>query len=157
MPGLFLTWALPLVATVTGSRPGCTRKSREKTPRGADMNLTDKQRLQFRRMNFAYLEYQPLDGNTDRTPKFFNRPNQTNSLDYVWTISPTKVNELLITASLDVVRIPVDAAHFFDRTKACALPCRLDYPYIFNDGKLLPNRIPTVTMANFSTLSGGPY
>src|SRR5262249_52073200 len=58
---------------------------------------------------------------------------------------------------LDVVRIPVDAAHFFDRTKACALPCRLDYPYIFNDGKLLPNRIPTVTMANFSTLSGGPY
>ncbi len=122
-----------------------------------DANLTARQRLTFRRQNYTYLEYQPLDGNTDRTPKFFDRPNQTNSLNYVWTISPTKVNELLVTASLDVVRIPVDAAHFFDRTKACALPCRLDYPYIFTDGKLIPNRIPTVTMANFSTLSGGPY
>jgi Carboxypeptidase regulatory-like domain/TonB-dependent Receptor Plug Domain len=122
-----------------------------------DANLTDRQRLTFRRQNYTYLEYQPLDGNTDRTPKFFDRPNQTNSLNHVWTISPTKVNELLVTASLDVVRIPVDAAHFFDRTKACALPCRLDYPYIFNDGKLLPNRIPTATMTNFSTLSGGPY
>src|SRR5262245_1686607 len=91
-------------------------------------NLTAKQRLTFRRQNYTYLEYQPLDGNTDRTPKFFDRPNQTNSLNYVWTISPTKVNELLVTASLDVVRIPVDAANFFDRTKACALPCRLDYP-----------------------------
>ena len=122
-----------------------------------DENLTSRQRLTFRRQNYTYLEYQPLDGNTDRTPKFFDRPNQTNSLNYVWTISPTKVNELLVTASLDVVRIPVDAANFFDRTKACSLPCRLDYPYIFNDGKLLPNRIPTVTMANFSTLNGGPY
>ena len=122
-----------------------------------DANLTARQRLTFRRQNYSYLEYQPLDGNTDRTPKFFDRPNQTNSLNYVWTISPTMVNELLVTASLDVVRIPVDAAHFFDRTKACALPCRLDYPYIFTDGKLMPNRIPTVTMANFSNLSGGPY
>ena len=50
-------------------------------------------------MNYTYLEYQPLDGNTDRTPKFFNRPNQTSSLDYVWTISPSKVNEALTTAS----------------------------------------------------------
>ena len=52
-----------------------------------DINLTDKQRLQFRRMNYAFWEYQPLDGGTDETPKFFNRPNQTNSLSHVWTIS----------------------------------------------------------------------
>jgi hypothetical protein len=117
-----------------------------------DMNLTDKQRLQFRRMNFAYLEYQPLDGNSDRTPKFFNRPNQTNSLDYVWTVSPTKVNEVLLTVSLDDVYIPVDTAHFFNRTQA-----GLNYPYIFPEGKLIPTRIPTVNMNPFSQLSGGPY
>jgi hypothetical protein len=29
----------------------------------ADFNLTDRQRLSFRRSNFSYLEYQPLDGN----------------------------------------------------------------------------------------------
>ena len=59
-------------------------------------------------MNFAFWEYQPLDGGTPYTPKYFNRPNQTNSLNYVWTISPTKVNEVLATVSLDDVYIPVD-------------------------------------------------
>ena len=117
-----------------------------------DMNLTDKQRLQFRRQNFAYFEYQPLDGNSDRTPKFFNRPNQTNSLDHVWTISPTKVNEVLLTVSLDDVYIPVDTAHFFDRTQA-----GINYPYIFPEGKLVPTRIPTAKISPFSDLNGGPY
>ncbi len=125
-----------------------------------DVNVSDKQRLRFRLSNYTYLEYQPLDGNTDRTPKFFNRPNKTGSLNYVWTISPTKVNEVLVTASEDIVKIPVDTAHFYDRTQACAgspVPCGL-YQYIFPvSEKLLPNRIPTVNMSNFSTLSGGPY
>ena len=31
-----------------------------------DMNLTDKQRVQFRRMNYAFWEYQPLDGSRTR-------------------------------------------------------------------------------------------
>jgi predicted heme/steroid binding protein len=125
-----------------------------------DYNLTSKQRLTFRRQHYTYLELQPLDGNSDRTPKFFDRPNQTNSLSHVWTISPTKVNELLITGSVDTVRIPVDTAHFFDKTKACAgvtVPCNPNYPYIFNDGKLIPTRIPTIKVSNFSDLNGGPY
>ena len=106
--GILNAWPVPNLGTPIGGNGNWfaarlhTQEQRKDTL-GADMNLTDKQRLQFRRMNYAYLEYQPLDGNTDRTPKFFNRPNQTNSLDYVWTISPTKVNELLITASLDDV------------------------------------------------------
>jgi hypothetical protein len=125
-----------------------------------DVNATDKHRFRFRFMNYYYLEYQPLDGNTDRTPKFFDRPNRTGSIDYVWTISPTKVNEFLVTASQDIVKIPIDEQNFFDRTQACAgsvVPCSLDYPYIFPDGKLVPNRIPTVNMSPFSGLSGGPY
>ncbi|MBV9265280.1 MAG: carboxypeptidase regulatory-like domain-containing protein, partial [Acidobacteriaceae bacterium] len=118
----------------------------------ADINVTEKQRLQFRRMNYKFFEYQPLDGTPTETPKFFNRPNQTNSLDYVWTISPTLVNEALATVSLDDVYIPVDTAHFFDRTTA-----GIDYPYIFPQGKLIENRIPTANISNLSTLTGGPY
>jgi hypothetical protein len=117
-----------------------------------DMNLTDKQRLQFRRMNYAFWEYQPLDGGTNETPKFFNRPNQTNSLSHVWTLSPTVVSEALATVSLDDVYIPVDGANFLDRTTV-----GLNYPYIFPQGKLIPNRIPTVNLGSFSQLSGGPY
>ena len=117
-----------------------------------DMNLSDRQRLQFRRMNYAFWEYVPLDGGTNETPRYFNRPNQTNSLNHIWTISPTMVNELLATVSLDDVYIPVDGANFFDRTTA-----GINYPYIFPAGKLLPNRIPTVNLSTFSGLSGGPY
>jgi predicted heme/steroid binding protein len=117
-----------------------------------DLNLTEKQRLRFRRVYFTFWEYQPLDGGTNETPKFFDRPNQTNSLDHVWTISPTKVNEVLFSFSQDNVHIPVDQAHFLDRTTV-----GLNFPYIFPTGKEIPNRIPTVNMSAFSGLSGGPY
>jgi len=118
----------------------------------ADINITGTQRLQFRRNNYSFNEYQPLDGTPTRTPKFFNRPNQTNSLDYVWTVSPTIVNEALATVSLDDVYIPVDTANFFDRTKA-----GLNYPYIFPNGKLIPTRIPTANITGLTGLTGGPY
>src|SRR5713101_7945258 len=117
-----------------------------------DLNLTDKQRLRFRRVYFTFHEYQPLDAGTNETPKFFDRPNQTNSIDHVWTISPTKVNEVLFSFSLDEVHIPVDQKNFLDRTTV-----GLNYPYIFPTGKEIPTRIPTVNMSAFSQLSGGPY
>src|SRR5580693_4541629 len=117
-----------------------------------DLNLTDTQHLRFRRIYFTFFEFQPLDGGTNETPKFFNRPNQTNSLDWVWTLSPTKVNEVLFTFSKDNVHIPVDQAGFLDRTTV-----GLNYPYIFPDGKEIPTRIPSVNMSAFSGLSGGPY
>jgi predicted heme/steroid binding protein len=125
-----------------------------------DINLTEKQRLRLRRVYFTFWEYQPLDGGTNETPKYFDRPNQTNSIDHIWTISPTKVNEVLLTYSQDIVHIPVDAAHFLDRTQGAVQGSGyfgLNYPYIFPTGKLLPSRIPTVNMTNFSGLSGGPY
>jgi hypothetical protein len=127
-------------------------QNQRKDTLAVDMNLTDKQRLQFRRNNYAYWEYQPLDGTPTETPKYFIRPNQTNSLDHVWTIKPNMVNEFLATASLDDVGIPVDAAHFLDRTTV-----GINYPYIFPQGKLLPNRIPTAAITNFNTLTGNPY
>lgn len=125
-----------------------------------DANLTNNQRLRFRHVYFAFWEYQPLDGGSGETPKYFNRPNQTYSVDHVWTISPTKVNEILLSYAQDVVHIPVNAAGFLDRTKGAVQGTGffgLNYPYIFPTGKLLPNRIPTVNMSNFSGLSGGPY
>jgi hypothetical protein len=128
-------------------------QNQRKDTLSADFNITDKQRVQFRRMNFAFWEYQPLDGGTDETPKYFNRPNQTNSLSHVWTVSANKVNEILATVSLDDVYIPVDQANFLDRGKV-----GINYPYIFPAGKLIPTRIPTVNMSSpFSGLSGGPY
>ncbi len=127
-------------------------QNQRKDTLAVDMNLTDKQRLQFRRNNFAFNEYQPLDGGTPDTPKYFNRPNQTNSLNHVYTITPTLVNEALATVSLDDVYIPVDSAHFLDRTTV-----GINYPYIFPTGKTVATRIPTANITSFSGLNGGPY
>ena len=118
----------------------------------ADINVTDRDRISFRRNNYKFDEYQPLDGTPTETPKYFHRPNQTNSLDYVKTISPTLVNEAQATVSLDDVYIPVDTAHFFNRTTA-----GINYPYIFPNGKLIPTRIPTANITGLNGLTGNPY
>lgn len=127
-------------------------QNQRKDTLAVDINVTETQRLQFRRNNYTFFEYQPLDGTPTETPKFFIRPNQTNSLDYVWTISPNLVNEALATVSLDDVYIPVDTANFFDRTTA-----GINYPYIFPNGKLIPTRIPTANITGLNGLNGGPY
>jgi TonB dependent receptor-like, beta-barrel len=68
-------------------------------------------------------------------------------------LSPTKVNELLFTVSHDRFLIPVDQAHFLARTMV-----GLNFPYIYPiSEKLIPTRISTVNMSDFSGLSGGPY
>jgi len=158
--GLGILKAYPVADIPIGSAGGTANyyvtakhpQNQRKDTLAADMNLTDKQRLQFRRNNYAFFEYQPLDGTPTETPKFFNRPNQTNSLDHVWTISPNKVNEVIATVSLDDVYIPVDTAHFFDRTTA-----GINYPYIFPTGKLIPTRIPTANITGLNGLTGNPY
>jgi hypothetical protein len=158
--GLGILKAYPVADIPIGSAGGNSNyyvtakhpQNQRKDTLAVDMNLTDKQRLQFRRNNYTFFEYQPLDGTPTETPKFFNRPNQTNSLDHVWTISATKVNELIATASLDDVYIPVDTPNFFDRTKA-----GINYPYIFPQGKLIPTRIPTANITGLNGLTGNPY
>src|SRR5712671_1832332 len=164
--GILNSYPLPNLTTpINGNRnwffSAKHQQNQRKDTIAVDMNLTDKQRLQFRRVYFTFWEYPPLDGGTNETPKFFNRPNQTNSIDHVWTLSSTKVNEVLFSFSLDQVYIPVNQAAFLDRTKGVAQGAGffgLNYPYIFPTGKLIPTRIPTVNMSSpFSQLSGGPY
>ncbi|MGH9430199.1 MAG: carboxypeptidase regulatory-like domain-containing protein, partial [Terriglobia bacterium] len=118
-----------------------------------DVNLSPNQRLRYRGEYYTFFEYQPLDGGSGETPKYFNRPNFTNSLDDTWVISPTKVNEVLLSLSHDRVLIPVNAAGFVDRTTR-----GINFPYIYPASeKEIPTRIPSVNMSEFSGLSGGPY
>jgi hypothetical protein len=164
--GILNAWPAPnLASPVNGNQNWFQFASHPQNQRkdtiAVDVNLTDKQRLRFRRVYFAYFEYQPLDGGTNETPKYFNRPNYTYSVDHTWTLSPTMVNEVLLTYSQDVVHIPVNAAGFLDRTKGAA-QCPgcfgTNYKYVIDpNAKLIPTRIPSVNMTNFSGLSGGPY
>lgn len=118
-----------------------------------DLVLNDHNRFEFRRQDATYFEYQPFDQGSGLTGKYFNRPNQTNVLGWTWTITPTLINELRGTVSIDRVRIPVNEslAGFHRDTLG------INYPYLFPAGKLEPNKIPTVSMPNFYSLAGGPY
>jgi hypothetical protein len=119
-----------------------------------DMLVTDKDRLPFRRQTLSYYEYQPFDQGSGLTPKYFSRPNQTNSLSWIKMISPTIVNEARATVSLDDVYIPVDTS----APGYNALSLGINYPYLMPAGKDIPHKIPTITLTgNFYGLAGGPY
>jgi len=105
-----------------------------------DFVLNDHHHFGFRRQDATYLEYQPFDGGSGLTAKYFNRPNQTNVLAWTWTISPTLINELRGSVSIDRVYIPVNTASAgFNRQTL-----GINFPYIIPGAKGAPNRIPTV-------------
>ncbi len=80
-------------------------------------------------------------------------PNQTNVLAWTWTISPSLINELRGTVSIDRVYIPVNTALAgFNRGTL-----GINFPYIVPGAKAAPDKIPTVTVPNFYGLAGGPY
>ena len=118
-----------------------------------DFLLSSNHRLEFRRQYATYFEYQPFDQGSGLTGKYFNRPNQTNVLAWTWTVSPTLINELRGTVSIDRVYIPVNTALAgFNRGTL-----GINFPYIIPGAKSAEEKIPTVTVPNFYGLAGGPY
>lgn len=120
-----------------------------------DWVINDQHKLEFRRQNATYNEYQPFDQGSGLTGKYFIRPNQTNVLAWTWTISPTMINEARATLSLDNVYIPVNTALAgFNRSSL-----GITFPYIFPASqKAQPGKIPTASVQDsFYSLAGGPY
>jgi hypothetical protein len=118
-----------------------------------DFLLSANHRFEFRRQHATYFEYQPFDQGSGLTGKYFNRPNQTNVLAWTWTISPSLINELRGTVSIDRVYIPVNSALAgFNRSSL-----GINFPYIIPGAKSAPGKIPTVSVPNFYGLAGGPY
>ena len=115
---------------------------------------TDKHHIRFSLLNYNYNDYEPHYGNFNRTPRIFNRPNQIGVLHYTWTINPTTVNDAIVSAAADHVNIGIDTSvGRYDRTQY-----GINYPFLYNAAdKVLPLKIPTINIANFGTLDGGPY
>ena len=115
---------------------------------------SDAHHFRFSLLNYKYNDYEPHFGNFNTNPRVFDRPNQVGVFHYTWTISPTTVNDAFVSAAADHVNIDIDTSSgLFDRTKY-----GINYPYLFgSDTKVVPNKIPTIQVANFGTLDGGPY
>lgn len=110
--------------------------------------------LRFSMLNYNYNSYSPHYGNFNRTPQIWSRPNQIGVFHYSWTISPKTVNEVIVSAAADHVNIGIDTSvGRYDRTQY-----GINFPYLYPaDQKTIPNKIPTIQIANFTTLDGGPY
>ena len=114
----------------------------------------DAHRIRFTLLNYNYTDYSPHYGNFNRNPRIFTRPNQIGVVHYDWTVSPTLVNELVVSAAADHVNIDIDrSSGLYDRTKY-----GINYPFLYSAAsKTIPNKIPTISIPNFDLLDGGPY
>ena len=116
------------------------------------MNLTERQRLHSAATTMHSSNTSRWTERRPRRRSFSIVPTRpTRSITSGPSVR-TMVNEALATVSLDDVYIPVDTAHFFDRTTA-----GINYPYIFPTGKLIQNRIPTANITGLNGLTGNPY
>jgi hypothetical protein len=143
----------PGSANFTQSRP--TQTNQRKDTLSIDVYPTEKHQIRWRLQLYHFIDTSAFRAGTDRAPQIIDRPNQTTSLNWVWTISPTWVNEFLATASRDQVHIFVDTRG--DRYKRSNYG--INYPYIFPNNKEIFDKIPTVNFEAgvYTDLDGGPY
>lgn len=115
---------------------------------------SDAHRLRLTILNYAFHQTAPHNGNFNKLPQKWSRPNQVAVLHYNWNINPRTVNEAIASVAADHVTIGVDTSSgLYDRTKY-----GINYPYLFGAAtKDLPNKYPTISLPNFTLLDGTPY
>lgn len=118
-----------------------------------DYLLNENQSLRYRRQYYNWWQVDAFRANTDRAVTDWERPNITHSLSHTWTVNPTTVNDLMVSASADRVFIGIDQrGNRFGRAQY-----GINYPYIFPDRKEIFDKIPTVAIPGMTDLDGGPY
>jgi Carboxypeptidase regulatory-like domain/TonB-dependent Receptor Plug Domain len=118
-----------------------------------DLLITTNQHILFRRSDNSYYQLSPYNQSNPLVPIIFERPNQVNALGWVWTISPTMINEAHGSVSIDDVYIQAaPGGAGYDRGTF-----GIDFPYIIPGAKASENKIPTASLPTFSSIAGGPY
>ncbi|MBM3804804.1 MAG: TonB-dependent receptor [Acidimicrobiia bacterium] len=157
--GLALLRAYP--APTPGFRQGTnnfvqarpTEAEQRKDTLSVDWNPSERHQVRARIQNYNFIETSAFRSGTDRAPQIIDRPNNTASVSWTFTISPSLVNEFLATASTDRVHIGVDTRGGRFRRSNYGI----NYPYLFPLGKEIIDKIPTIEIANFAQVDGGPY
>jgi hypothetical protein len=117
-----------------------------------DVTPKDNHYFRLRWQNYEGEFADAFRGGTDRAPATLFRPNDTASLNYIWTVTPTLINEALFAASADRVKIAVQTEG--DRYKRSIYG--INYPYLFPE-KEITDKVPTIVIPNFTDIDGGPY
>lgn len=153
--GLLKTYPLPTPGFQSGTsnyiaQSPNPRDTRKDTLR-VDYIINHIHQLSFRGSLFNWNSVDAFRGTFPLARTRWNRPNRSAALSLTSAISPSLINELTFGASADLVFINVFDNGLYQRGHY-----GINYPYIF-PGKEIENKIPTVSISNFSTVDGGPY
>ncbi len=127
------------------------RNQRKDTIR-LDARLNDRNQITYRYSGYSWVAVDSFRGTFPFARTDWDRPNQTQVVNWMSTVRNNFVNELSYSFSLDEVFINVfteSGLHKRSRTG-------INYPYIF-PGKEIDDKIPTISIAGFSEIDGGPY
>jgi hypothetical protein len=119
-----------------------------------DWRLSDQHSLAFRVTHIPYT-FNGIGGST-RFDELNSRPNRTAVGTLTTTISSTFINELTISGSSDGYGV-------ITNDPACGARCErstygVSYPFLFPiEGKLDPEKLPSLTVTGLSGLDMGPY
>lgn len=118
-----------------------------------DYNPVTNQFFKFRFANYNWTSVDAFRSGFDYAVTDWSRPNRTASLGHTWTLSPTAINEFLVSGSVDRVYIGVDRTgeRYLRSTRG------INYPYLFPEPKEINDKIPTIEIPNVGTIDGGPY
>ncbi|HET6862944.1 MAG TPA: TonB-dependent receptor [Pyrinomonadaceae bacterium] len=116
-----------------------------------DYIIGSNNQLSFRGSLFNWDSVDAFRGSFPLARTDWRRPNRSAALSWTSQLSPSLINELTLSASVDRVFINVFNNGLYQREQY-----GINYPYLF-PGKEIENKIPTVTISNFGTVDGGPY
>ncbi len=117
-----------------------------------DYRLNAKNNFTYRYSKYNWVAVDAFRGGMTFARTDWDRPNQTQTASWTSTIKNNLINEFSYTYSKDDVFINVfteDGA--YQRSKY-----GINYPYIFQEKEIF-DKVPTVNLAGFSTIDGGPY
>lgn len=118
-----------------------------------DYRLNDNNQVTFRYSKYSWVAIDAFRGTFPFARTDWNRPNSTQTLSWTSTIRNNLINEATYAHSLDQVFINVfTGTDLYTRSRT-----GITYPYIYPANKEIPDKIPTLSIANFTEIDGGPY
>jgi hypothetical protein len=118
-----------------------------------DYRVNDSHQLTYRYSSQNWVAVDAFRGTFPFARTDWDRPNNTQILNWTSTWGTNLVNEMSYTHSLDEVFINVFESNLYKRSSY-----GINYRYIFADqGKEIEDKIPTISISNFSEIDGGPY
>ena len=118
-----------------------------------DFRLNNSNQLTFRYSKYNWKAIDAFRGTFPFARTDWDRPNSTQTVSWASTLRSNLINEATYTRSLDQVFINVfTGTELYKRSRT-----GINYKYIFEANKEIPDKLPTVSIANFTEIDGGPY